>query len=135
LRPQFCLRWGLLFPLGLGFLSLSLLRVFPLDLSSCFLRSLLLLPLLSPAFGERWTKPGAVGASAIANKSGTQSGNPATPLVSLPGQILLQYRSRAPQSSDFPLQPHHRFGQYTHLCPRFTKVRPMRGHFRSAPNA
>jgi hypothetical protein len=95
----------------------------------------LLLPLLSPAFGKRWAKPGTVGACAIANKSGTQSGNPATPLLSLPGQILLQNRSRVPQSFDFPLQPHHRFGQYTHLCPRFTKVRPMRGHFRSAPNA
>jgi hypothetical protein len=109
--------------------------MFPLDLSPGFLRSLLLLPLLSPAFGKRWTKPGAVGACAIASKPGAQSGNPAPPLVSLPGQIVLHNHSRVPQSSDFPSQPHHRFGPYTHLCPRFTKVRPMRGHFRFAPNA
>jgi hypothetical protein len=40
LRPQFCRRWRLLFPLGLslGFLSQPLLLTFPLDLSPCFLR-------------------------------------------------------------------------------------------------
>jgi hypothetical protein len=110
-----------------------LLLVFPLNLSPCFLRWLL--PLFSPAFGKRWTKPGAVGACAIANKSGTQSGNPAMPLVSLPGQIVLQNHSLVAPSPDLPLQPHHRFGQYTHLYPRFTKVRLMHSHFRFAPNA
>jgi len=40
LRPQFYLRCGLLFPLGIspGFLSQSLLLVFPLNFSPCFLR-------------------------------------------------------------------------------------------------
>jgi hypothetical protein len=127
----------LVFPLrlSLGFLSQSLLFVFLLGLSLCFLSQLLLLPLLSPTFGKRWTIPCAVGTCAITSKSGTQSGNPGTPLISMPGQGVLQDHSLVAPSPDFPAQPHHRFGQYTHVDPRFSKVRPMHWHFRFAPNA
>jgi hypothetical protein len=127
----------LVFPLGLslGFLSQSLLLVFPLGLGLGSLSQSLPLPLRSPAFVKRWTKPGAVGTCAITSKNGTQSGNPGTPLLSLPGQIVLQDHSLVAPSPDFPAQSHHRFGQYTHVCPRFPKVRPMHWHFRFAPNA
>jgi hypothetical protein len=121
--------------LGLGFLSQSLLLVFPLGLGLGFLNQLLLLPLRSLAFGKRWTKPSAVGTCAITSKNGTQSGNPGMPLLSLPGQIVLQDHSLVAPSPDFPLQSYHRFGQYTHVFPRFPKVRPMRRRFRFAPNA
>jgi hypothetical protein len=123
----------LVFPLGLGlgFLSQSLLMLFPLGLG----RQLLLLSLRSPAFGQRWTKPGAVGACAIASKNGAQSGSPGTPLLGLPGQIALQDHSLVAPSPDFPSQPHHRFGQYAHDCPRFPKVRPTRRRFLFAPDS
>jgi hypothetical protein len=127
----------LVFPLGLslGFLSPSLLLAFPLGLGLGSLSQSLPLPLRSPAFVKRWTKPGAVGTCAITSKNGTQSGNPGMPLLSLPGQIVLQDHSLVAPSPDFPAQSHHRFGQYTHVCPRFPKVRPMHWHFRFAPNA
>jgi hypothetical protein len=107
--------------------------LFPLGLGLGFLSKLLLLPLRSPAFRKRWTKPGAVGACAITSKNGAQSGSPDTPLLSLPGQIVLQDHSLVAPSPDFPSQSHHRFGQYTHVCPRFPRVRAMHRHFRFAP--
>jgi hypothetical protein len=104
-------------------------------LSLRFLSQLLLLTLRGPAFGMRWTKPGAMGACAVTSKDSALSGYLSTPFLSLLGQIVLQDRSLVALNPDFPLQPRHRFGQCTHLCLRIPGVRPMHSHFRLAPNA
>jgi hypothetical protein len=66
--------------------------------------------LRSLAFGKRRTKPGAAGARAIARKTGEQSGNPGTPLLSLPDQIGLQGHPHMAPGPNFLAQSHHRFG-------------------------
>jgi len=81
------------------------------------------------------SKPCTVGAREIAREAGAQSGYLRAPLFGLTHEFAPKSLPGPVRGHNFVVQPRHCFSQYTHLCPRFPKVRPMRWHLGCAPKA